>query len=59
MASTPSPERVYSVINTILQRRYEVKIDYTLEKRPAPRPIFSSSVLRIRDKNQNTEGVAL
>lgn len=58
MANTPSPERVYSVINTILQRRYEVKIDYTLDKRPAPRPIFSTPVLRIRNKNKN-EGVAL
>ena len=28
---TPNPDRVYAVINTILQRRYGVKIEYTLQ----------------------------
>jgi hypothetical protein len=27
----PNPERVYEVIATILQRRYDVKIQYTVE----------------------------
>jgi hypothetical protein len=59
MAKAPSPERVYEVINTILQRRYDVKIEYTLEMRPAPRPIFSTPVLRKSNNNQNQKGVAL
>ena len=29
----PSPDRVYAVIATILQRRYGVTIEYTIEKR--------------------------
>lgn len=29
----PSPERIYAVIATILQRRYDVKIEYILEPR--------------------------
>ena len=28
----PSPDRVYAVIATILQRRYDVKIEYIIEK---------------------------
>lgn len=28
----PNPDRVYAVIATILQRRYDVKIEYTIEK---------------------------
>ncbi len=28
----PNPDRIYAVINTILQRRYDVKIEYTIEK---------------------------
>ena len=28
----PNPERVYEVIATILERRYGVKIEYTIEK---------------------------
>lgn len=27
----PNPDRVYAVIATILQRRYDVKIDYILQ----------------------------
>lgn len=26
----PSPDRIFAVINTILQRRYDVKIEYTI-----------------------------
>lgn len=26
----PNPDRVFAVINTILQRRYDVKIDYII-----------------------------
>ena len=26
----PNPDRVYAVVNTILQRRYDVKIKYTI-----------------------------
>jgi hypothetical protein len=58
MAKAPNPERVYAVINTILQRKYEVKIEYALDKRPAPRPIFSTPVLRKSNNNKN-QGVAL
>ena len=25
-----NPDRIYAVINTILQRRYDVKIEYTI-----------------------------
>lgn len=28
----PNPERVYEVIATILERRYDVKIEYTIER---------------------------
>lgn len=28
----PNPERVYAVIASILERRYDVKIEYTIEK---------------------------
>lgn len=28
---TPNPERVYAVIASILERRYDVKIEYTIE----------------------------
>ena len=27
----PSPDRIFAVINTILQRRYDVKIDYIIQ----------------------------
>lgn len=27
----PNPDRVYAVITTILQRRYDVKIEYILQ----------------------------
>jgi hypothetical protein len=27
----PNPDRIYAVINTILQRRYDVKIEYILQ----------------------------
>lgn len=27
---TPNPERVYAVIASILERRYDVKIEYTI-----------------------------
>lgn len=27
---TPNPDRIFAVINTILQRRYDVKIEYIL-----------------------------
>lgn len=27
---TPNPDRIFAAINTILQRRYDVKIEYTL-----------------------------
>lgn len=26
----PNPDRIFAVINTILQRRYDVKIEYTI-----------------------------
>lgn len=26
----PSPDRIFAVINTILQRRYDVKIEYII-----------------------------
>ena len=28
---TPNPDRVYAVIASILERRYEVKIEYVVE----------------------------
>jgi hypothetical protein len=31
MAKTPNPDRVYRVIATILERRHNVKIEYTIE----------------------------
>ncbi len=31
--NTPNPERVYAVIASILERRYNVKIEYTLLKK--------------------------
>ena len=30
---TPNPERVYAVIASILERRYNVKIEYTIQKK--------------------------
>ena len=30
---TPNPDRIYAVIATILQRRYDVKIEYTIDKK--------------------------
>ena len=51
MAAKPNPERVYAVISTILQRRYEVKISYSLEYRPSPGPIFSTGMLRKSNEN--------
>jgi hypothetical protein len=29
---TPNPERIYAVVASILERRYSVKIEYTLSK---------------------------
>lgn len=29
---TPNPERIYAVVASILERRYNVKIEYTIEK---------------------------
>ena len=29
---TPNPERIFAVVASILERRYSVKIEYTLEK---------------------------
>lgn len=29
---TPNPDRVYAVVASILERRYNVKIDYTVVK---------------------------
>lgn len=31
ITKTPNPDRVYAVITQILERRYGVKIEYTLE----------------------------
>lgn len=31
---TPNPERVYAVIASILERRYNVKIDYEVVVKP-------------------------
>ena len=28
----PNPDRIFAVINTILQRRYDVKIEYIIAK---------------------------
>lgn len=30
ITKTPNPDRIFAVINTILQRRYDVKIEYTI-----------------------------
>lgn len=30
VTKTPNPDRIFAVINTILQRRYDVKIEYTI-----------------------------
>lgn len=30
ITKTPNPDRVFAVINDILQRRYDVKIEYVL-----------------------------
>ena len=30
ITKTPSPDRIYAVIATILERRYSVKIEYSL-----------------------------
>lgn len=30
ITKTPNPDRVFAVINTILQRRYDVQIEYTV-----------------------------
>ena len=30
----PNPDRVYAVIASILERRYEVKIDYVVSEKP-------------------------
>lgn len=27
----PNPDRIFAVVNTILERRYDVKIEYVLE----------------------------
>lgn len=40
ISKTPSPDRIYAVITRILERRYGVKIEYTLvpkekEEKPA------------------------
>lgn len=32
----PNPERVYAAIAAILERRYNVAIDYTLHKKEEP-----------------------
>ena len=32
ITNLPNPERIYEVIVAILERRYNVKIEYTLEK---------------------------
>ena len=32
ISKTPSPDRIYAVVARILERRYSVKIEYTLEK---------------------------
>lgn len=31
---TPNPERIYAVIASILERRYDVKIDYVVLEKP-------------------------
>ena len=30
--NTPNPERIYAVVASILERRYDVKIEYTISK---------------------------
>ena len=30
ITKTPNPDRIFAVINTILQRRYDVKIEYLI-----------------------------
>ena len=35
---TPNPERVYAVIASILERRYNVKIEYTVVKIEGGKP---------------------
>lgn len=35
VSKKPNPERVYAVIAAILQRRYNVRIDYTIETKGA------------------------
>ena len=30
ITKTPNPDRIFAVINTILQRRYDVKIEYAI-----------------------------
>ncbi len=32
---TPSPERIFAVVASILERRYGVKIEYTIEAKEA------------------------
>jgi hypothetical protein len=33
MSKTPNPDRIYEVIATILQRRYDVSIEYIITKK--------------------------
>lgn len=31
ITKTPNPDRIFAAINTILQRRYDVKIEYIIQ----------------------------
>ena len=41
MASKPNVERVFQVLTRILERRYDVKIEYILETPGRSGPLFS------------------
>ena len=43
MASKPNAERIFRVVAGILQRKYEVSIEYTLDCPKSPGHFFGSS----------------
>lgn len=53
MATKPNAERVYQVITKILQRRYDINIEYVLES-PGPSGHFFSDLCY--ENATNTEG---
>lgn len=58
MADKPNTDRIYGAIVSILERKYKVKINYSVDEGP-PRGLFFSPSCCVNETNNETknEGV--